>query len=128
MDLITDRNPNAVYSYTDLNRVETAVAEITAMFSELGITESLETKTDWALPENFSVSTWPVESQMARYLSNVERIKNIFPNSVKLPISMDSLTWTGANNIERVLQIAFDRIKGMKQTYRYAGEFYAGEE
>lgn len=128
MELITNRTPNAVYEYTDLNRVESAVAEIASMFQELGIAQNMEIKTDWDFPQNFSVESWPVQSQMVRYLSNVERIKALFPNSVRLPASMDSLTWTGANNIEKILQIAFDRISGIKKTYRYSGELFAGEE
>lgn len=128
MELITNRTPNAVYEYTDLNRVESAVAELASMFQELGIAPNMEIKTDWDFPQNFSVESWPVQSQMVRYLSNVERIKALFPNSVRLPTSMDSLTWTGANNIEKILQIAFDRISGIKKTYRYSGELFAGEE
>lgn len=128
MDFITDRKPNATYEYTDLNRVESAVAEIAALFPALGITDDLKTKTDWQLPADFSVETWPVESQMVRYLSNVERIKKLFPNSIKLPTSMSELTWTGANNIEKVLQIAFERIRGIQKSYKYSGELFAGEE
>lgn len=128
MDLITDRKPGATYEYTDLNRVESAVAEISDMLPELGISESLNTKTDWKRPEDFNVDTWPVRSQMDRYLSNVEKIKNMFPNTVRLPVSMDSLTYSGANNIEKVLQIAFNRIRGIQKTYKYSGEIYAGEE
>lgn len=128
MDLITDRKENAVYEYADLNRVESAVAEISAMFPELGISDTLETKTDWGLPGNFSAAEWPVESQMVRYLSNVKRLKALFPNGVNLPETMDSLTWTGANNIEKLLQVVFERIRGIKQTYRYSGEIFAGEE
>lgn len=128
MDLITDRKENAVYEYSDLNRVESAVAQISAMFTELGISDALETKTDWGLPGNFNAAEWPVESQMVRYLSNVKKLKALFPNGVNLPESMDSLTWTGANNIEKLLQVVFDRIRGIKQTYRYSGEIFAGEE
>ena len=128
MDLITNREADATYEHTDLNRVETAVAEISAMFPTLGIAVRLETKTDWKLPDNFSVEEWPTESQMSRYLKNIEEIKKLFPNSVRLPASMESLTYTGANNIEKVLQIGFDRIRGIQSTYRYSGEIYAGEE
>lgn len=128
MDFITDRKPNATYEYTDLNRVESAVAEIAALFPALGIADDMKTKTDWQLPADFSVETWPVESQMVRYLSNVERIKKLFPNSIKLPTSMSELTWTGANNIEKVLQIAFERIRGIQKSYKYSGELFAGEE
>ena len=128
MDLITDRKPGATYEYTDLNRVESAVAKISSMLLVLGISESLDTKTNWNLPADFSVSNWPVQSQMTRYLSNVEKIKKLFPNSVGLPISMDGLTYSGANNIEKILQTAFERMDGIQKSYKYSGELFAGEE
>lgn len=136
MDLITDRtesdallgNEKGVYSYTDLNRVEKAVREIAEDITELGFAVKLQTKTDWGLPGKFSVSAWPVESQMERYLQNVSEIRRIFIISTQLPESMQKLDWNGANNIEKILNTAFSRIKGIKQSYRYSGEFYAGED
>lgn len=132
MVFVTDRtesdvllgNEKGVYSYTDLNRVEEAVKTII----ESGFAENLQTKTDWGLPGNFSVSAWPVESQMKRYLQNVKEIKKLFAVSVKLPDSMEKLDWNGANNIEKVLQTAVGRITGIKQSYRYSGDLYAGED
>ena len=128
MDLLTDRKPNAVYEYTDLNRVEVAVQNIVTMFPQLGIDADIITKTNWGLPGEFTVESYPVESQMIRYLSNVQKIKQLFPNVIKLPTTMENLTWVGANNIEKVLQIAFDRIDGIQKSYKYSGELYAGEE
>ena len=136
MDLITDRtesdvllgNSKGVYSYADLNRVESAAAMIAEQITELGFALQLQTKTDWDLPENFSAWNWPVESQMRRYLQNIADIKRLFVISTQIPETMDKLDWNGANNIEKVLQIAFSRITGIKQSYRYSGEIYAGEE
>ena len=71
MDLLTDRGSNAVYEYTDLNRVETAVESISAIFPQLGIEANIVTKSDWRLPSTFTVESYPVESQMIRYLSTV---------------------------------------------------------
>ncbi|MEE0999266.1 MAG: hypothetical protein UIH41_06360, partial [Treponemataceae bacterium] len=51
------------------------------------------TKTDWGLPEDFSVDTWPVQSQMKRYIGNVHKIKAVFPCAVRLPASMENLNW-----------------------------------
>jgi hypothetical protein len=126
--LITDRKMGATYEHTDLNRVESAVLEISDILQNMGVSESLKTKTDWKAPGNFTAAEWPVQSQMKRYLYNVEKIKNIFPNSIRLPSSMERLTYSGANNIEQVLQIAFDRISAIQKTYKYSGDFFAGEE
>lgn len=136
MELITDRtesdvllgNKKGVYGIEDLNRVESAVRELVSLFSSLDINLSLDTKTDWALPGDFSISQWPVESQMNRYLENIAAIKNAFSLSVQLPASMNRLTWVYANNIEKILQQAFDRSWNIIQSFRYSGEFFAGEE
>ena len=86
MAMVTDRtesdallgNEKGLYSYTDLNRVESAVSEIVAQFPPLGVSAQLPVKTDWGLPGDFSAAEWPVASQMARYLGNVAKIKSIF--------------------------------------------------
>lgn len=110
MTFITDRtksdvllgNEKGSYGYTDLNRVEAAVAELS---TRLGL--SLATKTDWMY------STIPFESEMTRYLGNVAAVRtycatigdiSAFP---ELPTNMKHLTHTGANNIEKVLELAY---------------------
>lgn len=128
MELITNRKSSATYEYTDLNRVEAAVEAIAAHFDQLGIGRKLVTKTDWASPGDFSENSWPTSAQMTRYLQNVKRIKELFPNSVRLPTSMNWLNYVSANNIEKVLQIAMERIDGIKQSFQYSGEIFAGEE
>lgn len=135
IELITDRTAadvlsgagKGMYSYTDLNRVETAVKELAEEFPVLGLGLAPVVKTDWGTPGEFSANSWPVEAQMERYLGNVKAIAQKFPSNVNLPRSMDSLTWDGANNIERTLQIAAGRITGIKQAWKYSGEIYAGE-
>lgn len=136
MDFVTDRtetdallgNEKGTYSYTDLNRVEMAVEQIAQQVTALGFAIKLQTKTDWSLPGDFSVETWPTESQMTRYLQNIADIKKLFIIPTQIPKTMEKLDWNGANNIEKVLQTAFSRITGIKQAYRYSGEIYAGEE
>lgn len=136
MNFITDRteadallgNEKGIYSFTDLNRVESAVSQIAEQITELGYAVRLHTKTDWSLPGDFSVEIWPTESQMKRYLQNIADIKKLFIIPTQIPETMEELDWSGANNIERVLQTALSRIMGIKQSYRYSGEIYAGEE
>jgi hypothetical protein len=103
------------YNYTDLNRVETAVAELS---SALGL--ELTTKTDWTM--------WdiPTQADMTRYLSNVERIRNAVWSGVDLPDvprRMDNLTYEDANNIERILLETRKRFQSAPQ----CGEIYSGE-
>lgn len=138
MNLITDRteldallgNEKGVCSHTDLNRVEAAVAEIAADLSAMGYSIAPITKTDWNLTGNFSEASWPTETQMKRYLKNVQEIWNIIPLLGKgaLPLSTEKLTWRSANLIEMVLENASTRINATKLAWKYSGEIFAGEE
>lgn len=88
------------YNYSDLNRVENAVAEISEKW---GL--NLETKTNWGL--------WDVPNQadMDRYLANVEAIRTAligYSDFPTLPSSLNKLTFDVANTIEKILAIALE--------------------
>ena len=135
MQLITNRTESDVinqtskgrYSYDDLNRVESAVAQVTGLARLMGISMSLATKTDWGSPGVFP-DGFPTASQMDRYLSNVRTIRDRFGISVALPASMRRLTHTGANSIERVIEMAFQVADQTIPNFVFCGEIFAGEE
>lgn len=90
------------YNYSDLNRVERAVAEISDL-AGLGLT----TKTDWKM--------WdiPTATEMNRYLGNISTIRNLVADSVNVPvapISMNNLTYNEANNIELILSAVYESL------------------
>lgn len=90
------------YNYSDLNRVERAVAEISDMLN-LG----LVTKTDWSMRDI------PTASEMERYLNNVAVLREQVADDTsvpELPTSMNNLTYTDANNIELVLNAVYERL------------------
>lgn len=136
MTLITDRtdadvlaqNAKGMYGPTDLNRVESAVREISLLLGQLGINLRLQTKTDWDYPEMFSAESWPVQSQMRRYIDNVTAIRDAASGTVQIPDNMENLTADAANSIEQVLLDAYDFAYKTIKTFRYSGEFYSGEE
>lgn len=84
------------YNYSDLNRVELAVAELSDI---LGL--GLVTKTNWTM--------WdiPTSSDMGRYLSNIKAIRDYYSIENEIPSSMNNLTYEGANNIEKILLAAY---------------------
>jgi hypothetical protein len=103
------------YNYTDLNRVENAVAELAAT---LGL--SLTTKTNW------TVWDIPTQSQMTRYLENVRTIRDACPNASNLPevpLRMTGMTFETANRIEEILLGAWRSIEAVPRS----GEIYCGE-
>lgn len=87
------------YNYSDLNRVERAVDEISERMG-LGLT----TKTDWSM--------WdiPTASDMTRYINNVRRIATAIGSTIVLPDSMNKLSYETANDIEKILLIAYEKI------------------
>lgn len=97
------------YNYTDVNRVEAAVAEIAPKYG-LVLTTAMN-RTYWTIP------TMNIDGFDAnRYLSNVVTIRDaaIYTNRAlkfpALPDSMNHLTWDKANNIEETLHIAYEHV------------------
>lgn len=98
------------YNYTDLNRVETAVQELSDIFG-LGLT----TKTDWG--------AWdiPTTSHMTRYFGNIQAIRRCYlggnevPSAPTMPYVSSAtgrpfppFTYVEANNIEKILQAVYE--------------------
>lgn len=136
MNLVTDRTQSDVflgtekgrYGAADLNRVETAVKELFGIAKALDVVYEPVVKTDWGFPGGFSYDQWPTKGQMERYLNNVSRLCAAVEIAADLPLSMEHLTWEGANQIEQALLLVYTRIQNILQAFRFSGEFFAGEE
>ena len=98
-----------MYNYTDLNRVETAVAYVAAELASVPSAlvdfdpddySSLSVKTDWAATDI------PTNLQMVRYIANIKLIRDAFPEAsiAWIPDTMDDLDYSSANNIEQLLK------------------------
>lgn len=112
-EVMTTNVTKGAYNYSDLNRVERAVKEIS---EKLGL--HLITKTDWAM--------WdiPRSADMERYLYNVRVIKNAIASTTALPTNMSGLTYNDTNNIEKILLEASNKIK---ESVAFCGEIMCGE-
>ena len=91
------------YNYSDLNRVERAVAEIS---DRAGL--GLVTRTNWGM--------WdiPKASDMRRYLGNIATIRLLLPEDDAIPAApttMNHFTFEEANNIELILSAAYESIR-----------------
>jgi hypothetical protein len=114
-----------MYTHNDLNRVESAVMAISERLSELGYKHSpLTIKTDWELADDVT------RGDMERYLNNIVVLRQtlaMFPNTPPVPTVNDNLTYTTANDIERIL-LDIDRvIANIMRSKNYVGEIMSGE-
>lgn len=110
----TDTTKGA-YNYSDMNRVERAAAELSDLYGLC-----LDTKTDWDI---WSV---PQASDMVRYITNIKKIRSatLQPNNnVPVPETMDGLSYSDANNIEKILLAAHENTDAICRV----GELFSGE-
>lgn len=114
------------YSYADMNRVETAVKNLSDRFVINGyLTTPLSVKTDW------SYADVPTRDDMERYLGNVATLRNVmfvYPTTPKAPTIDQPMDYTMANDIEKILFDVNDILTKIPQSWRYAGEIYSGED
>ena len=114
-EILPNETTKGAYNYSDLNRVERAVAELSDLY---GL--NLETKTDWGM--------WdiPTKAEMVRYITNIKKIRQaaLNPNNIAAaPDSMNGLNFSDANNIEKILFAAHENTE---RVYR-VGELFSGE-
>lgn len=143
------------YNATDLNRVESAVKFVNDYID--GLQESIDaTREEYAVAEDsfwiiaidplvltiksdWAMSDLPTESDLARYLDNVDKLTDRIPIEKNLPASVaNNFDYEGANEIERSIRAEFDAAQAleahMKQLivntalgYIQSGETYGGE-
>lgn len=112
------------YNYTDLNRVEAAVAYLGERLNQHGYHIGLlETKV-WGMNDV------PTLADMARYLTNVRQIRFAFvtlDTTPAAPLSLERMTYQSANNIEQILHDVDVLLNNMILSMNYSGEIYGGE-
>jgi hypothetical protein len=112
------------YNYIDLNRVEEWCKYLSDLLNSYGYVNLISEKTDWILTDIQTVD------QMARYLNNVKILMKTFilkKDTPKLPHTINKLTYSQANDIERILYDINELIEKMEAIFRYLGTFYSGE-
>lgn len=112
------------YNAADLNRVGEWCQTLRDLLAAQGYYVTVTAKTDWAIDD------FPDEAAMTIYLGNVEALRNaytVMTTTPVLPASMNGLTFTGANSIEKNISDMLDLLGYMIDQLRPAGTFYTGE-
>ena len=132
LSLITDRTRADVvnqtdkgfYNASDLNRVGAAVNYIAERFTAQGYAVEVRPKTDWL------ASDIPTASELETYRQNIAALRAllaVMPTTPKAPDSMAGLTYTEANDIERILLDLDALLTNAAAAWYQSGELFAGE-
>lgn len=130
--LVTDRTQQDVtngtqkgsYNASDLNRVGSAMAYLRDRFNANGYDIQIDPKTTW---REIDV---PTQSDMTLYLGYLGTLKSAITlpaYTPDAPASMEYLTFSKANDIEKILETIDAMITLMVNGYWYSGELYSGE-
>ena len=112
------------YNYTDLNRVNAAVAYLGEMMNAMGYRAALYPTREW------TAADIPTETDISQYVQNIQNIRKAFymistmPNA---PASAMNFTHVDANNIEKILLDAEMLLSKIPAGYKYSGEMYGGD-
>lgn len=106
------------YNASDLNRVETALNYLAGRLGAIcGMSIAWSAKTDWAVTD---IAT---ASQAAEYRQHIQDIRNAltYPAGTPDAPELNRLTYTGANDIERILALCEELIDNIIKAFRYTG-------
>ena len=106
------------YNAADLNRVGIALNYLAARLSSIcGRSIAWTAKTDWA------VTDIPAASQAETYRRQIQDIRDalVYPAGTPDVPQLARLTYTGANDIERILALCEDLIVNVAKSFRHTG-------
>ena len=106
------------YNASDLNRVGTALNYLAGRLASIcGKSITWTAKTDWA------VTDIPAASQVAEYQQQIQEIRDAlaYPAGTPDAPQLARLTYTGANDIERILKLCEALIVNVAKSFRHTG-------
>lgn len=113
------------YSYTDMNRVEMAVQDLSSRLTFLGYQHPvLQIKTDW------KATDIPTKADFDRYFGNVEILRSVIAVSAatpRTPTTDDRLDYVVANNLEKILAAIDAGTSKLQKPWIFSGDIFAGE-
>lgn len=106
------------YNASDMNRVGAALNYLAARLAPVcGKSIAWSAKTDWAVTDIITAS------QADTYRKQVQSIRDTlaYPEGTPDAPGLDRLTYTGANDIERILALCEALIDNITKAFRYTG-------
>lgn len=109
------------YNYTDLNRIEEWCEQIATELTNAGYSLSITTKTDWDMDD------FPTQAELERIRSNIAVLKSKFFATTNVPSNLNNMTYTKANDLEKVLNEIWNNLYGTENYYVHSGVARAGQ-
>ena len=112
------------YNASDLNRVGAAMQYVAERINWYGYVVSVSPKTDWMEEDT------PTQSDMQRYLADLAVLRSKFAMMQTIPTvpeDMEQLTYTEANNIEKILEDIDYLLTNTAKGWFYSGDLFSGE-
>lgn len=106
------------YNASDMNRVGTALNYLAGRLASIcGKSIAWTAKTDWAVTDIITAS------QAAEYRRQIQNIRDAltYPAGTPDAPQLGRLTYTDANNIERILKLCEDLIVNIAKSFRHTG-------
>ena len=138
--LITDRtqadvdarNGKGTYNESDLNRVAAAMNYVAGRLEADGYDPHISSKTDWKDDEWVDFATQSVYlrdlSELRKQFTMMESTPKVPPRLLATGINTnDGLTYTWANDIEKILEDIDRLLTNAAQAWFYSGDIYASE-
>lgn len=111
------------YNYTDLNRVEEAVAYVAGRLNEYGYLSFLPTTRTWSATDILTAS------DLSKYLGNVAVLRRAITVWASTPIvpSGNGFGANEANDLEQILVDVDLVLTRISQAWFYSGDLYSAE-
>lgn len=126
------RNEKGTYNASDLNRVGAAMNYVADRLREQGYDPHISPKTDWKDDDWVDPSTQALYlgglSELRKQFAMMESTPEVPPRILATGINTnDGLTYTWANNIEKILEdVDYLLIKSMQSRF-FSGDLFSGE-
>jgi len=131
-DLITDRtradvdNRTAKGSYCaeDLNRVGEAMRYVAGCLRSAGYAVNVRPRVDWTDEE------WGSPAEVLQLLTDLQALRSAFAlmaDTPDVPVDLAGLTYTKANDIEKILQTVDNLLTNIVAARFCSGDLYSGE-
>ena len=129
---VAARNEKGTYNASDLNRVGAAMNYVADRLRAAGYDPHISPKTDWKDDD------WVDPAAQAVYLGDLADLRKQFSMMKSTPEvpprilatginTNDGLTYTWANNIEKILEDVDDLLTKSMQSRFFSGDLFSGE-